>query len=272
MLDILFMIMCQHCHRPLPITNVNNNNTRHIRRWQRLLPLQQKRALIFIYCLFWSSLTTRISIIIAADASSEQYYRHHHDGIIRGRIRRTSTTTTSVGAFTPTTTHLCTKKPIKSKTTALQPKFKTFDEMLAQHHTTPILIDFYAPWCGPCKLMKMELKSIRDRLDELGNSYIHKYHHKKMKKDDDDMAKTLEEEEEIGTKDDNEQSKTSKRGGGIPVYHVNTNKFPQVGAKNNIHGLPTLVLFHEGTEIWRNEGIIRGEEIIKVLEERLLLQ
>ena len=191
---------------------------------------------------------------------------------------RMLTTTTSVGAFTPptTATHISqsTKKPIQSKSTALQPKFKTFDEMLAQHHTTPILIDFYAPWCGPCKLMKMELKSIRDRLDELGNSYIHKYHHhqKKKKKDDDDMAKTLEEEEEIGTKDDNEQSKTSKRGGGIPVYHVNTNKFPQVGAKNNIHGLPTLVLFHEGTEIWRNEGIIRGEEIIKVLEERLLLQ
>jgi len=54
---------------------------------------------------------------------------------------------------------------------------------------------------------------------------------------------------------------------GIPVYHVNTNKFPQVGAKNHIAGLPTLVLFYEGEELWRNEGLMKGEEIVSVLSE-----
>ena len=60
-----------------------------------------------------------------------------------------------------------------------------------------------------------------------------------------------------------------KTNSGIPIYHVNANKFPQVGAKNNIHGLPTLVLFHEGKEVWRNEGFICGEEILKVLKEKI---
>lgn len=52
---------------------------------------------------------------------------------------------------------------------------------------------------------------------------------------------------------------------GIPVYHVDTNKFPQVGLKNNVHGLPTLVLYYEGEEIWRNEGILLAGDIIKEL-------
>jgi len=60
---------------------------------------------------------------------------------------------------------------------------------------------------------------------------------------------------------------TTRIPSGIPVYHVNTNKFPQVGAKNHIAGLPTLVLFYKGEELWRNEGLMRGEEILNVLIE-----
>ena len=55
---------------------------------------------------------------------------------------------------------------------------------------------------------------------------------------------------------------SSNSASGIPIYHVNTNKFPQVGAKNKIHGLPTLVLYYEGRELWRHEGLLDGKEIL----------
>eukprot|EP00579_Thalassiosira_antarctica_P005180 CAMPEP_0201889810 /NCGR_PEP_ID=MMETSP0902-20130614/30910_1 /ASSEMBLY_ACC=CAM_ASM_000551 /TAXON_ID=420261 /ORGANISM="Thalassiosira antarctica, Strain CCMP982" /LENGTH=174 /DNA_ID=CAMNT_0048420495 /DNA_START=469 /DNA_END=993 /DNA_ORIENTATION=+ len=145
--------------------------------------------------------------------------------------------------------------------TALRLKCKSFDEMILNHHSTPILIDFYAPWCGPCKLMKTELSSIRPQLEKLGPQQvllpIVDGDPKMEENDDNDGAVEPASSE---SKETIQQPPT-----GIPVYHVDTNKFPQVGAKNKIHGLPTLVLFFEGTEIWRNEGIIMGGDIMDVL-------
>ena len=142
-------------------------------------------------------------------------------------------------------------------------------------YSTPILIDFYAPWCGPCKLMKMELKRIKNKLDGLGSGVgdgdgdcdaTNEEDGTAAAIRDDDTIAIDEEDEDATTTTDNTNMKTN---GGIPIYHVNANKFPQVGAKNNIHGLPTLVLFHEGKEVWRNEGFICGEEILKVLKEKI---
>ncbi|KAL7531326.1 hypothetical protein ACHAXR_003980 [Thalassiosira sp. AJA248-18] len=146
-------------------------------------------------------------------------------------------------------------------------KFKTFDEMIANHRDTPLLIDFYAPWCGPCKMMKGELGSIRPQLEKLGPIKVIPNDDDKNENNDND---TLRAEDEDGNVDNDsgdcdDAVQHQPRPTGIPVYHVNTNKFPQVGARNNIHGLPTLVLFYEGKEIWRNEGIILGEDIVKTL-------
>lgn len=151
-------------------------------------------------------------------------------------------------------------------------------------YSTPILIDFYAPWCGPCKLMKMELKRIKNKLDVLGSGVgvgacVGDGDGDATNEDDDSTAAAIRDDDTIAIDEENEDEDTTttttdcstnmKTNGGIPIYHVNANKFPQVGAKNNIHGLPTLVLFHEGKEVWRNEGFICGEEILKVLKEKI---
>jgi thioredoxin len=41
--------------------------------------------------------------------------------------------------------------------------FASFDDMLAGSEQ-PVLVDFYAPWCGPCQLMANILKDVNAQL------------------------------------------------------------------------------------------------------------
>ena len=43
--------------------------------------------------------------------------------------------------------------------------YKNFDDMLGQLDC-PVLVDFYAQWCGPCKMMQPVLEDIAGRLAE----------------------------------------------------------------------------------------------------------
>jgi|ETNvirnome_6_100_1030635.scaffolds.fasta_scaffold08894_5 thioredoxin 1 len=41
---------------------------------------------------------------------------------------------------------------------------KNFDKEVLQHDT-PVLVDFWAPWCGPCKLLAPILEDVANELE-----------------------------------------------------------------------------------------------------------
>jgi thioredoxin 1 len=82
----------------------------------------------------------------------------------------------------------------------------------------PVLIDFYATWCGPCK----SLSPILDKLKkELGDS--------------------------------------------IKIIKIDVDKNQPLAQKNNVKGVPTLLLFKKGKQVWRQSGVVSKNDLIQVI-------
>lgn len=101
---------------------------------------------------------------------------------------------------------------------AVQKEFNSFEEMIAGSDL-PLLVDFYAPWCGPCQMMAKILEQVNAQLKEK-----------------------------------------------IQVVKINTDNYPDLATRYQIHALPTLVLFKNGQPVERIEGVKPAEQLIQQLQ------
>ena len=95
----------------------------------------------------------------------------------------------------------------------------TLDEFV-RTHDKPILADFWAEWCGPCKIMAPVLE---------------------------DLAKEWKDR--------------------VTVIKIDTEKKPNLAQQYSISGIPTLILFMNGTEAHRITGAMPLEQLKHVLSE-----
>lgn len=85
----------------------------------------------------------------------------------------------------------------------------------------PVLIDFFATWCGPCKVLGPILKEVKDDL-----------------------------------------------GDRISIVKIDVDKNQHIASQYKVRGVPTMILFQEGKQLWRGSGVLEKNAIIKVLLEK----
>ncbi len=79
----------------------------------------------------------------------------------------------------------------------------------------PLVVDFWAPWCGPCKVMGPEFGKAASELS-----------------------------------------------GEARLVKLNTEAFPDAGARHGIRGIPTMISFDAGREKKRQSGAMQAGQIV----------
>jgi thioredoxin 1 len=85
----------------------------------------------------------------------------------------------------------------------------------------PVLIDFYATWCGPCKMLAPVLKDVKDSLGER-----------------------------------------------VSIIKIDVDKNQEIASSYQVRGVPTMMLFQKGVQLWRQSGVLSKDDIIKIILEK----
>ncbi|WP_136481561.1 thioredoxin [Cognatitamlana onchidii] len=84
---------------------------------------------------------------------------------------------------------------------------------------TPVLVDYYAEWCAPCKAQSPVI-------DNLAN--------------------------EAGTD--------------IRIIKIDIDKNQAIAQQQNVRGVPTLALYKNGKQLWRQSGLHSKEQLLNVIK------
>lgn len=92
----------------------------------------------------------------------------------------------------------------------------SFNEII--NDDKPVLVDFFADWCGPCKALAPILKAAKT---ELGDA--------------------------------------------VKIVKIDVDRNQPLAEKYQVRGVPTLILFKKGQQVWRKSGVVQKAELVQLL-------
>lgn len=93
-----------------------------------------------------------------------------------------------------------------------------FSEIINQDK--PVLVDFFAEWCGPCKMMSPILKEVKEVLADK-----------------------------------------------VSIIKIDVDKNQPLATKYQVRGVPTLILYKSGKQVWRQSGLVQKNELVSIINK-----
>ena len=94
----------------------------------------------------------------------------------------------------------------------------SFNDLIKQK--VPVLVDFKADWCVPCKMIAPILVKVKKELKDK-----------------------------------------------VKIIKIDVDKNPNIARTYQVKGVPTLILFKNGTQIWRQSGVIPANQLIQIINK-----
>lgn len=93
-----------------------------------------------------------------------------------------------------------------------------FEKLISD--SNPTLVDFFATWCGPCKMQAPILETVKARI-----------------------------------------------GADVNIIKIDVDRNDMLAARYSVRSIPTLIMFKNGTEVWRAVGVQSADVLERKIRE-----